>query len=207
MAAGGLLIGAVLDGILRVVGSVVLPGDEFFWDDATRFWIAAPPGVNAICGAYVPVAFAGLWWRELGWSKRDTWSWGLRFTLVAAFWSGLFGFYFYESSASPWRSAVGFGALPLAVSCAVSLTYGLTRRDDSAPPVGWAVSERFRPLLGMVLATTFALTALVGLAPLNGDEGMRRVVLVAAHGLNGFAMGAALGAVSHLFKLVPASRR
>lgn len=202
LAAGGFITGLLLHVLVSLVAGIPQPPREPLSSEAIRFWIAHPAGLNAIGLAYVPVASASLWWRELGWAKDLRWAWPIGFTLAAVVLAGLFGLFPHDPTACCLRRAAAFGAFPLAATCAIYATYALTRPHNDAPPLGWGVSKRFWSVLPVALAAACAITALLVLAPLHPDEGWPRVWLVAAHALNGLAVGVALRTTKDLFKLM-----
>jgi putative Mn2+ efflux pump MntP len=208
MAILGLLSGFVIDQLVRNIGCIALSGGESYWENDTAFWVAKPIGINTICGSYIPVTFASLWWRGLGWSKTRAWTCMLGMTTVAAVYAGVFGVYFYDEHAAAWERFLGFSALPVVGSCAVLFSYLAARQQEkTTPPVGWTVSRRFWFLLPFAFAVAYALAAAIGLAPLDGEGGLKRLaVLTLAHGLNGAIIGMSLMATAWLFRRMPESQ-
>lgn len=208
MAILGLLSGLAIDQLVRNIGSIALSGGECYWENDTAFWVAKPIGINTIFGSYIPVTFASLWWRGLGWSKTREWTCMLGMTTVAAIYAGVFGVYFYGGHAAAWNRFLGFGALPVVGSCAVLLSYLAARQQKkTTPPIGWTVSRRFWFLLPFAFAMACALVAVIGLAPLDAEGGFKRVaVLMLAHGLNGAIIGMSLMATIWLFRRIPESQ-
>ena len=202
VAAGMSMAGVVVGGSLELAAERVpdirrwLEGPSYL-SDPQRFWMARPVTVNAICGAYVGVAFASVWWRGLWRSNVSAWMWTTGMSVFAIVYTGIYGAAFYAEgkSGAPWRFFLGFGALPASVALTVVVTYKLTHLKNARDAVGWPVSIWFWRTLPVGLAVIFAVTALHGLAPLadyDGAEDTQRRVLVVAHAVNGVVMGLTL---------------
>ena len=209
MAVACFVVGAGLQIAMRSIlnTSGWLDGNSYL-NDTLAFWMARPITVNAICGAYVVVAFSGIWWRGLWRSAASARIWTAGMSAFAIIYTGVYGwfFYAYDKSAAPWQFFLAFGALPAVVMLTVLIAYGLTRRDSTDVPVGWPVSTWFWWLLPMGFAIGFALSALLGFAPLaqcDGATDKQLIVLVVAHAINGVVLGLTLRLMACAFWLIP----
>ena len=206
MAVACFLVGVSLERAVRLIGGLGWLDDGFYLNDTLRFWVARPGTVNAVCGSYVVVAFASIWWRGLQWSKTRAYTWTLGMTAFVIAYAGLYGWGFYAPVDHParWQFFFAFGTLPAAAAITVFLAYAMTRRDDAGGSVGWPVSARFWLLLPMGFAVGFAISALLGLAPLaEGATDKQIFVLVVAHCINGVVLGLNLRLMALAFRLIP----
>ena len=204
MTVVGLAVGFFFQEIVMRIGEVVLAGGDLDWGNSEAIWIARPQAVNAVCGAYVVVAFATVWWRGLGWTRKTAYIWTVGTMAFAAPYAGVWGFYFYAPG--EWSAFWAFSTFPVAGGGAVLLAYMLARRVGLREvSVGWPVSKWFWVWLPLVLAVGCSVCAFLGLATIQDIGGRRLGVLVVAHALNGGVMGVSLYVTRWLFRLVPSA--
>ena len=203
MAVLGLLIGFLFQESTMWVGRTVFSWTSVDWSNSEDLWIARPQAVNAICGSYVVVAFASIWWRGLGWTRLRSYTWVLGSVAVATVYSGWWGWFFYKPKvATQLASAFSFGALPVAGAIAVVLAYAIARDGSNDAAIGWPVSRRFWWWLPAAFASVLVVNAWVVLAPLDGVQGSQRVALVVAHAVNGAILGWSLLVTRFCFRWV-----
>ena len=183
-----------------------------YLNDPQSFWMARPITINAIAAAYVVVAFSGIWWSSLWRSAAYVRIWAGVMSAFAIIYSGIYGWFFYapEKSVVPWQGFLAFGTLPAAVALTVIAAYRLTRRNRTDLAVGWPVSTWFWWLLPTGLAMSFALSALLVFVPLAQSKCAtcnQMMVLVVAHGINGFVLGLTLRLMTWAFRLIPDANR
>ena len=203
--------------VLELAGRRILEAGRWleggsYLNDPLRFWMARPVTVNAICGTFIVVTFSGIWWRGLWRTVPFAHIWTVIVSTFSIAYTGLYGWFFYApgKSGAPWQFFLAFGALPATVTLTVLVAYGLTRRDNMKIPVGWPVSKWFWWLLPAGLGINFGLSALFGFAPLaklDGAAANQVIVLVVAHGINGFLLGLTLRLMVWVCWLIPDGRR
>ena len=156
-------------------------------------WIVRPSTVNTILGAYVVVASASVWWRDL-WTldRLARILWVIGFVAFAFLYAGYFGVAFHgnENDAPQWRPFVVLGAFPVVSVAVVVLIYRMTRRSGDGCMVSWSVSSSYWSLMPTSLAVGFGIIAWLGLSHLVSPG--QYLLFIVAHALNGFVLGLSL---------------
>ena len=213
MAAACFLVGAVLETAVREVVDARgwLTNGESYMNDPLRFWMARPATVNAVCGAYIVVAFCGIWWRGLWRSGLAAWMWMAGVTAFVTVYTGVYGWILYapDKGAAPGYFFLAFSALPIVVALTVLLAHCFARGGNAQAArahVGWSVSPSFWWLIPVGFAVGFGLNAMLGFAPLARTDGAtprQLLVLTIAHSINGIVLGVNLRLMVCAFRLIP----
>ena len=206
MTVVGVVVGFLVEQVVIRATSVSMSPLYFIVHGAPeRFWIVRPQVGSPIVTSFVAVAFANVWWRGLGWTKRSSRKWGLSITALVTAYAGLGGLLLFGSPVTGNVGHVlGFAAFPAAAAVAVLAAYSLTRVEEVGKTVGWPVSGLFWVILPFSFAATHAvLVAAMALLAHDRAEGNQLVMFVLAHAFNGGVIGVSVRTTCGLFRVIP----
>ena len=223
--------GAILVELFRIwpivlIHDIVMAGGTANLADSRKFWTINPSGFNAVCGAYVVVAFVPLWWRRIWWRISATVKgiWIICYSLASIAYGGLYGKQFYVSNAwaralvgdsstiSDWRFFFVFAAYAVVPLVSMFLCFLFTRQKIRCGQEqdGWPVSRRFWWFLPVSIGVGFAIVVLIFVVPLLRNTGVTSlaqvVFLMSAHVINGIVLGFTLRLFDTGIRLIMTNR-